>query len=101
MYFFFFVSVCAFFLTFKNSLSYLALVATLLGTYASFLSSDRTMRILIMIGTTIWLVHNILAITPVAAIMEAFLLTSNIVGYRRFHFCEKNGELIVEAQREG
>ena len=85
MYFFLFASVTAFFLTFHNSLSYLALFATLLGTYASFLSSDRRMRILIMIGTSTWLIHNVLAVTPVAVAMEASFLISNIIGYMRFY----------------
>ena len=92
MYFFVFVSLCVFFATYQNALSYLALIATVLGTYASFLSIDRWMRILIMIGTSIWLVHNVLAGTPVAAIMEASLLTSNIIGYKRF-YVDKEAEL--------
>lgn len=85
MYFFLALSVGAFLATYHSPLSLLALAAVCFGTYGSFQPSDRTLRIFIMLGNSTWLLHNILAATPVAALMEASFLTSNVLGYWRFH----------------
>ena len=42
-------------------------------------------------GNLTWLIHNILAATPVAALMEAAFLTSSIVAYWRFCHRDRNG----------
>jgi hypothetical protein len=85
MYLFLLVSIGAFLATFRSPLSLLALVAVLLGTYGSFQPADRTMRVFLMLGNSIWLIHNIFASTPVAMVMEASFLTSNVLGYWRFY----------------
>ncbi len=79
------LSVGVFWVTFKSSLSILALIGVLLGTYGSFQHSDRTLRLFLMLGNACWLIHNLLAGTPVATVMEACFLTSNIIGYWRFY----------------
>ena len=38
-----------------------------------------------LIGTGLWLIHNILAGTPMAVLMEILFITSNLVGYYRFY----------------
>ena len=79
------LSVGVFWMTFQNPLSFLALTGVVLGTYGSFQPSDRTLRLFLMLGNACWLVHNILAGTPVATVMEASFLASNIAGYWRFY----------------
>ncbi len=90
MYLFLLVSVGAFLATFRSPLSFLALIAVLLGTYGSFQPADRTMRIFLMLGNSLWLIHNIFSSTPVAVVMEASFLTSNALGYWRF-YCTRRG----------
>jgi hypothetical protein len=85
MYFFFLITLGSFLLTFKSPLSFLALLGSFVGTYGSFHPSDRGIRLFFMGGNLIWLIHNTLAATPVAAIMEAAFLTSSVLGYWRFH----------------
>lgn len=85
MYLFILLSIGAFVATFKGPLGILAIAAVLLGTYGSFQSADRTMRLCFIAGNSLWLLHNILAWTPVAVIMEASFLTSNTLGYWRFY----------------
>ena len=85
MYLFLFLSLGAFLLTFTSPLNLLALIAVLLGTYGSFQPDGRTMRIILMLGNALWLIHNLLASTPVATLMEASFLVSNLLGYRRFY----------------
>ena len=85
MYFFLFTTLAGFFWVYHSPLSFLALVAGIFGTWGSFQPSERTMRVAMMICTAIWIVHNVFAKTPVAAVMEVFFLISAIGGYRR-HF---------------
>jgi hypothetical protein len=85
MYLFLILSLGAFLVTFTSLLSLLALAAVLLGTYGSFQPEGRTMRIMLMLGNALWLVHNFLASTPVATLMEAAFLTSNLLAYWRFY----------------
>lgn len=72
-------------LTYSGPLSVLSLLAVLLGTIGSFQHSDRIMRLCFLGGNTTWLTHNLLAWTPVAALMEAAFLSSNLLGYYRIH----------------
>jgi len=90
MYFFFCASTASFFLVYKSPLSLLGLGATLIGTYGSFRPSDRALRIYLMVGTSMWLIHNILASTPVAAMMEASFLASNVLSYRKLYHTNRD-----------
>ena len=74
-----------FFATATNALSVMACIGTLIATYGSFHPNSRSLRLITMVGNSIWLVHNVLASTPVGAVMEAAFLTSNMVGYWRYH----------------
>ncbi len=49
------------------------------------LASDKRFRELMMLGIAIWIVHNILAGSPGAVVLETFFLGSNLVGYYRFY----------------
>ena len=84
MYLFLLITLVSFLLTFKSSLSFLALLGSFVGVCGSFQPTDRGIRLFFMAGNLTWLIHNILAATPVAALMEAAFLTSSIVGYWRF-----------------
>jgi Bacterial inner membrane protein len=72
-------------LTYSGPLSWLALGGVLCGTVGSFQASDRLMRRCFMTGNCCWLAHNLFAQTPVATLMEASFLTSNVIGYWRFY----------------
>ena len=84
MYLFLGVILVGFLCSYKTPLGLLGLFGTLLATYGSFQESHQTVRRIFMLSAASWMVHNILAGTPVAALMEATFLTSNVVGYRRF-----------------
>ena len=74
-----------FYFSYEGPLGFVGLFATLLATYGSFQQAHQTVRVFFMLSATSWMVHNILAGTPVAALMEATFLTSNLIGYWRFH----------------
>ena len=85
MYLFLGLALVGFFLSYTTPLGFLGLLATLLATYGAFQKADQRVRVLFMIAAAAWTVHNILARTPVAALKDATLFTSNLIGYWRFY----------------
>lgn len=69
--------------TFSHWFGFIALAATLLGTWASFQPRASTVRVAFAVCATLWLVHNTLAGSPVAALMEVAFLASNALGWWR------------------
>lgn len=65
-------SVGAVLLTYSGPLSLLPWCGVVMDTFGSFQTSDRIMRLSFIACNSIWLLHNLLAWTPVAALMEAF-----------------------------
>ncbi len=78
-----------------NLLSLLPCIGTLIATFGSFQTDDRRLRLILMVGNAMWTVHNILAGTPVGAIMEGSFLTSNIVGYWRYYYNKGGAQRLV------
>jgi len=72
-------------LTFHGILSLCSGMGSIFGTIGSFCRSDRTLRLVMIGATSLWLVHNCLAGTPMAVLMEALFLGSNILGFYRFY----------------
>ncbi|MCK8128749.1 YgjV family protein [Pseudoalteromonas sp. 2CM39R] len=79
------LSISAVLFTWQSWVSFIALSATLLQTYASFQGKDFTLRILMIVGTIGWIIHNILVFSPLAVLMETVFLISNLVGLWRFY----------------
>ncbi|MBT5060006.1 MAG: YgjV family protein [Gemmatimonadetes bacterium] len=77
--------VVGFLATYERPLDILALTASLVATYAAFQSNPRRMRIVYMCCAALWMVHNILAGSPMAVAMEVSLLISNAIGFWRHH----------------
>lgn len=72
-------------LTYEGVLSILGCTGALFGTVASFSKEDKLLRQLMFIGTSLWLVHNVIAGSPGAILMEIIFLGSNAVGYFRYY----------------
>ena len=83
----------------KNPLGFLALFATLLSTCGAFQKTDQRIRLIFMMCAITWVVHNVLVKTPVAVLMEASFLASNLAGYWRFYRGKKSGR--ADGIREG
>ena len=78
------ILVCFFYL-YKSPLGFLGLFGSLSATYGSFQRTEKKVRVFHMLSNTSWMVHNILVLTPVAAVMEGTFLMSNVLGYWRIH----------------
>lgn len=71
--------------SFGGLLSILSCIATVFTTMAAFSKDDRFLRQFMLIGTMIWIIHNYLAGSPGAVLMEAIFISSNLVGYFRYY----------------
>jgi len=76
-------------LTYEGVLSILSCAGGIFGTIASFCKEDKRLRQLMLIGTSLWTVHNFLAGSPGAVLMEIIFISSNLVGYFRFYIRPK------------
>ena len=79
--------------TYSGLLSILGCAGGLFGTAASFCQEDKLLRQLMLIGTSLWIIHNFLAGSPGAVLMEAIFISSNLVGYFRFYIRPKGQTL--------
>lgn len=77
------LAVIGFLATYTRPLGFVALVATLLGTWASFQPRAITVRVTFAICAALWGIHNALAGSPVGALMEVAFLGSNAYGWWR------------------
>lgn len=75
--------------SFEGLLSVLGCTATIFTTVAAFSKDDKILRQLMLTGTMIWIVHNYLAGSPGAVLMEAIFIGSNLVGYFRYYIKPK------------
>ena len=79
--------------TYDGLLTILGCSGGLFGTVASFCKEDKLLRQLMLIGTSLWIVHNFLAGSPGAVLMEIIFISSNLVGYFRFYIRPKGQTL--------
>lgn len=66
-------------------LSLLPVVASCIGSYALFFLSGLRMRALMLLGTVIWLINNLLVGSIGGTALEAVLALSNLRTLRRLH----------------
>lgn len=78
-------SLCVGISTYEGLLSILGVTGAMFGTAASFCKEDKQLRQLMMICTSIWIVHNSIAGSPGAVIMELIFISSNMIGYFRYY----------------
>jgi hypothetical protein len=71
--------------TYAGLTSVLSCAGSLIQTFGAFSPSDRRLRQLMMLGTSVWLLHNVLIGSPAAVLMELLFLGSNLVGYYRYY----------------
>lgn len=79
--------------TYDGLLSVLGCAGGIFGTIASFCKEDKLLRQLMLVGTSLWIVHNFLAGSPGAVLMEAIFISSNLLGYFRFYIRPKSQAL--------
>lgn len=71
--------------TYSGPLSLISGLGSMFGTIGSFCRDDRRLRQVMLLATSLWLIHNIMAGTPLGVLMEVLFLSSNLLGYYRFY----------------
>ncbi|WP_028580872.1 YgjV family protein [Desulfogranum japonicum] len=72
-------------LTWAGTLSLLSTAAVACNTIGAFCGNDRRLREVMFAGTLLWLIHNCLAGSPTAVLLETIFISSNIIGYYRYY----------------
>lgn len=71
--------------SYAGVLSLMVATSSLLSTWAAFRASDRHFRLVLLVCASILIVHNVLAGTPAAVVLELFFVASNLLAYYRFY----------------
>lgn len=82
--FFISLAIVCFFFQYKHPVSLLGLVGASFGTIASFTADVQKMRIIFLLASAIWALHNALIASPVAMGMEVFFALSSAVSWVRY-----------------
>jgi Bacterial inner membrane protein len=83
MYLFLALAIGGFILTYASPVSFIALAATLIGTFGSFRRKENAIRYSMLTTEVLWTLHNIIIWSPVAILMEMLFFTSNLIGLLR------------------
>lgn len=84
LYLLFVASAVAFvYVTYGGYLSVLSGIANLLMVSGSFSHKQKNMRLLLIAGSAVWLIHNLIVLSPVAILLELMFLSSGLIGYYR------------------
>ena len=75
------LALCAY--SYDNYLSLISMVSSLLMTFGVFSRTDWQMRLLLISGGMMFLLHNLLVWTPVGIAMECLFVASGLLGYYR------------------
>jgi len=75
--------------TYVGFLSIIGFIATIFTTTGSFSRSDKVLRLMMIIGGSLWLIHNLILWTPVGILVEAAFVGSSFIGYYRYYVIKK------------
>jgi hypothetical protein len=80
--------------TYIGLLSILGFIATIFITVGSFSQNDKLLRVMMIIGGSIWFVHNVILWSPVGILVETIFVGSSLVGYYRYYIAGKFAKTI-------
>jgi hypothetical protein len=75
--------------TYIGILSIIGFLGTVFITIGSFSKNDRFLRLLMITGGSVWLLHNLLLWTPVGILVEVIFVGSSCIGYYRYYVAHK------------
>jgi hypothetical protein len=75
--------------TYIGFLSILGFLATVFVTVGSFSKNDKFLRLMMIAGGSLWLLHNLILWTPVGILVEVIFVGSSFIGYYRYHVLKK------------
>ncbi|SEL72439.1 inner membrane protein [Colwellia chukchiensis] len=75
--------------TYIGVLSIIGFIATVFITVGSFSKNDKFLRLMMIAGGSLWLLHNLLLWTPVGIMVEVIFVGSSAIGYYRYYRANK------------
>ena len=75
--------------TYIGLLSILGFIGTIFITTGSFSANDKFLRIMMILGGTVWLIHNAILWSPVGILVETVFVGSGIIGFYRYYIAGK------------
>jgi len=75
--------------TYIGLLSIVGFIATIFITIGSFSHNDKFLRLMMIIGGSLWLVHNLILWTPIGVLVEVIFVGSSFIGYYRYYISQK------------
>ena len=75
--------------SYSGFLSVVGFMATVFITIGSFSANDKFLRIMMIIGGTLWLIHNTVLWSPVGILVEAVFVGSSAIGFYRYYNARK------------
>jgi hypothetical protein len=89
LYLFIILNTISMFFTYKEVYDLIIYVGVVIFIIGNFHEDNRQMRKLMMIGTSMVVIYNIIIFSPMGVVLEGSFLTSNIIGYYRHHIKKK------------
>lgn len=75
--------------TYTGLLSILGFIATVFITTGSFSKNDKFLRLMMILGGSLWLTHNAILWSPVGILVEVIFVGSGVIGYYRYYLAGK------------
>lgn len=76
--------------TYIGLLSIIGFVATVFITIGSFSHNDKFLRLMMILGGSLWLLHNFILWTPIGILVEVIFVSSSFIGYYRYYIAKKS-----------
>jgi hypothetical protein len=89
MYLFLTLNTIALIFTYKDAYDLIVYVGVGTIIIGNFQNNDKNMRKIMMIGTSLVIVYNVIVFSPMGVLAESLFLTSNIIGYYRHYIRKK------------
>jgi len=83
------LSVLMFIFTYTEPSSFFSFLGLALATIGAFQEKDKNLRLVMMCGTSLIIIYDILIFSPMAVALESAFLISNFIGYYRFYVKKK------------
>ncbi len=79
------LNVIATFYTYQSAYDLIIFIGNIIFMIGNFQNNNKLMRVLMMIGTSLYLSYNIIIASPMAVVLEGLFLVSNFIGYYRYY----------------
>jgi hypothetical protein len=77
------------FFTYREIYDFIIYIGLVIFIIGNFQENNKLMRKLMMVGTSVLVIYNIIIFSPMGAITEGSFLISNFIGYYRYYIIKK------------